>query len=385
MVDPRSFTDRDLSRVAAELVAAHRGARVTLRDAELLKDRERNVVVRYGVDGALGVDSVVVKWIREQAALGFTDWASIEYLSSTPAAPLVPRFYAGDAEAGVFAMQDLGGSRSVDDLLRGPSRADAEHALVALAAQYGRLHAATIGDAAAYDWRRARLPGAPGPERRAEAERWVAGGPALCRWLTAVGCAVPAGLDECLRYVAALYAAPGPFLAFTHGDPAPSNTHVPVGTGAGGGAVRLLDFEYGAFRHALYDLAAWFVVCPLPERVVQPMVGAYRAELAPACPAAGDDERWRDEWAAMCAYRAVAMLTWLPPAILEADRPWVEQWTMRQAVLATATRLRAAAGDGPLTPLATAAVRLQGALSARWPELGEGEAVLPRWPALAGR
>ena len=48
-----------------------------------------------------------------------------------------------------------------------------------------------------------------------------------------------------------MFGEPGPFLAFTHGDPAPTNNHV------AGDEVRLLDFEYGGFRHALYDITAW--------------------------------------------------------------------------------------------------------------------------------
>jgi hypothetical protein len=129
--------DRSVTEVATSLVTTHVGAQVSLRGAELVKDPERNVVVRYRVHGAPDIDSVIVKAIESQAPLGFTDWASLEYLSSTPAAALVPRFYGGDAAAGIFVMQDLGGSRSVDDLLRAPSYADAERALVVLAAQYG--------------------------------------------------------------------------------------------------------------------------------------------------------------------------------------------------------------------------------------------------------
>jgi len=388
MVDSSVPTGRDLSAVASTLVTAHTGARVTLYDAELVKDWERNVVVRYQVDGAPGIDSVIVKSIESQAPLGFTDWASLEYLASTPAAALVPRFYGGDVAVGVFVMEDLGGSRSVDDLLRVPSHAGIERALVALAAQYGRLHAATLGDAAAYVRVRGRLPGAPGPERRAEADRWLAATPAVHRWLTALGCAAPAGFDGALDRVAARYAAPGPFLAFTHGDPAPTNSHVaadavhPAVHSDVHPAVRLLDFEYGGFRHAAYDITAWFVLCPLPERMVWQMAAEYRAELAVACPAATDDERWRDEWAAMCAYRAVALLSWLPLAALESDRSWVERWTVRQAALSTAARLRAASsGVEALAALAVAGARLEDALRARWPELGDGEAVLPRWRA----
>jgi hypothetical protein len=371
----------ELAEAAAALVAARAGARVVLRDAQILKDRERNVVVRFRVDGASEVGSVIVKWMKERESLGFDDWASLAYLSATAgAAGLVPRFYGGDAAARLFVMQDLGGSRSLDDVLRVGDREAAVRTLALVAAQYGRLHAATLGDAGRYERLRATLPGAP-RGRHGEAEAWLTARPALQRWLDALGVTPPPGFDAALERVAATYAEPGPFLAFTHGDPAPTNTHI-AASAAADPDVRLLDFEYGGFRHALYDVTAWEVLCPLPTPAVRAMADRYRAVLAPACPAAADDELWRVGWVAMCAYRAIAMLTWLPTAALDADRPWVESWTVRQAALATVARLRGAAAPvAALAPLGDAAALIEDALRSRWRDAGEGDAVLPRWAA----
>jgi hypothetical protein len=367
----------DLSDAAAALLRTRFGARVTLHDGTLLKDWERNVVLRYRVADA-DVRSVIVKWMKEAGALGFSEWASLAYLSRTDgAAALAPHFYGGDEGSRIFAMEDLGGSESVDDLLRRPDRPAAERALGALAAQTGRLHAATLGDDARYRRMRQALPGSREVGRRGEAARWLAGRPALRRWLDALDVAEPAGFGEALGRIAALYRAPGPFLAFTHGDPAPTNNHV------ADGQVRLLDFEYGGFRHALYDITAWYVLCPLPERVARMMSDRYRAELAGECSAARDEDRYRGAWAAMCAYRAQAVLTWLPIDLLQRDHPWVEDWTGREAVLSTLARLQAAtSGVRALAPLATTAGRMEDALRARWPAFGEGDDLLPRWPAL---
>jgi hypothetical protein len=135
----------DLSDTTSAFLRARLGPQVTVHDGALLKDWERNVVVRYRVQGAGdGTRSVIVKWMKAGATLGFSDWASLAYLSRTAgAATIAPRFYGGDVSSRVFAMEDLGGSESVDDLLRGSDHAAAERALGTLAAQTGRLRAAT--------------------------------------------------------------------------------------------------------------------------------------------------------------------------------------------------------------------------------------------------
>src|SRR5436190_1655680 len=67
---------------------------------------------------------------------------------------------------------------------------------------------------------------------------------------------------------------------FTHGDPAPTNCLTRGGTAV------LVDFEFGGFRHALYDLTAWYILCPLPEELVEEMSDGYRNELMRKCAAA---------------------------------------------------------------------------------------------------
>ena len=118
------------------------------------------------------------------------------------------------------------------------------------------------------------------------------------------------------------------------------------------------------------------------QPAVDEMARAYRAELAKTCPAARDAASFAHAWGTLCAYRALAMLSWLPTGALVEDRPWVDDWTVRAAVLAALSRLRLATRDQPrLAPLAEMAARLQPLLRARWPEIADP---LPRWPALAG-
>jgi hypothetical protein len=230
---------------------------------------------------------------------------------------------------------------------------------------------------ARYERWRAELPGARELGRQAEVARWVASWPKVAAWFSALEC--PIG-EECaadVARVARAYAEPGLFLAFSHGDPAPSNNHI------GPSSVRLLDFEYGGYRHALYDVTGWYVLCPLPETWIADLHGTFRNYLVKEGAIAVDETGYREAWAAMCAYRALAILSWLPLEIVQEDRPWAEEWTMRGALLTSATRLgRATAGISGLEVLSEAGDQLARAARRRWPELGTG---LPSWSDHADR
>ena len=355
------------------------GADLAVAAVEPLKAWERNRVARLRLTGA-SLPSVIVKAIVADDALGFTDWASLAYIAGAADADgVAPPFLGGDVTERLFFMGDLGGARSLDDVLRESSRPAALATLDALARVTARLHAATLGDDARWFALRASLPGAR-PGREVEADLWRdRAAPALGAWLAASSAPPVAGLADALGVVADAYARPGPWLAFTHGDPAPTNNHV-----APDGAVRLLDFEYGAPRHALYDVTAWAVLCPLPRDAVTVVRDAYRASLGSTLPFEGagwDDASFDDAWAAMAAWRAVAMLGWIGPDALAADRPWVEEWTRREAALAAAERLRDEAGASPaLAPLVEAADTIARAIRERFPEYA-GRETIPRWRA----
>ncbi|HEX6606566.1 MAG TPA: hypothetical protein VF276_06585 [Chloroflexia bacterium] len=366
-----------LGQQATALLRAQWGADVVLETPIVLKDATRNRIVRYAVAGAAlpGRQSVIVKQITREAARGFTDWAGLAFLTGVPGtAGLSPRFYAGDPAAGFFVMQDMGGSRSLDDVLRGDDPAAVWTGFLALARQTARLHGLTLNREAAFTQARADLPEAGALTRHAEAARWQAGLDGVYDWLAAVDCPAPAGLAACCARIAGVYADPGPFLTFTHGDMAPTNNHLVDGH------ISLVDFEYGAFRHALYDMTCWQMLCPLPEDLVAAISATYRAALAPYCPAVQDADGYAAAWADLCAYRGLAMLQWIPPGILEANRSWVDDWTMREAVLATVEQLREVSAPFPdRAPLTAAAAALAQTLRRRWPEF---TTVLPRWPAL---
>nr|PZN34566.1 MAG: hypothetical protein DIU80_02550 [Chloroflexota bacterium] len=362
---------------AERALGAELGGEVALGRPEVLRDATRCVVARCRVRAAAPAPAtVVVKALRDDAATGFTEWASLLFLADQPgAAGVAPRLLAGDVARRVMVLEDLGAGETLEDVLGGHSPRRAFAALRGLAGAMARLHIADGEERFAAI--RAALPAAAGLGRGAEAERWLAGRPAIEAWLAATGVPAPRGLGGCMERLAATYAEPGPWLRFTHGDPAPSNNHLARGV------ARLVDFEYGGFRHALYDIAAWNTLCPLPRPALRAMLRTFRAVLAETLPEAADDAAFRREWAAMCAFRALAILMWVSPAVLDADRPWVGEWTARGAVLAGLRRLRSvAAGAGELAPVAEAAAGLVRALDSRWGELAARRDLTPRWPAL---
>ena len=380
MVEKFPNLDALLER-AALLLRKGGGGSVLLSDPIVVKDGRRNRVVRCRVPSAeSGFSSVMIKQIKEEGQRGFSDWAGLAFLSELPeAAGLVPRFCGGDIANRFFVMEDLGTGNPLQKFLTGTDSAAAQAALRSLASQMGRLHAVTLGKQEQFAAIRAALPENDGLGREREARQWLDNRIKIEAWFQVLDCVIPAGFEACLRFISERYRQPDDFLAFTHGDPAPSNNHF------SDGCAWLLDFEYGGFRHALYDLTAWNILCPLPAGCVRDMSRCFREELAKAFPAARDEARFAEEWAVVCAYRALAMLSWIPPEILRENRPWADDWTMREAVFAALVRLREAAESCPrLAVVGEGAEILIAALRKRWPEYARLDEVLPRWPGLGG-
>lgn len=166
--------------------------------------------------------------------------------------------------------------------------------------------------------------------------------------------------------------------SLTQGDPAPSNVLFRSGRPA-----LLTDFEYAAVRPVLFDLAQWYVRCPLPDA----WFGVLADTLASALGAAGlyrrDGDFGRD-FARQASYAALYMFTWLPiERALADDVHWVGDWRVRQALLSSATRGAAAAATvSELTPVAHWFGALRQALARAWPDSGSGAL---NWRSLVGR
>lgn len=366
-----------LAQKAQHLLREQTGRAISLIDPVLMAARDRSLTVRCAVAGLAATRSVVIKWNTSDDARGFTELASLRFLTGLPGArEVAPSLYAGTSDDRILVMEDLGEARSLENLLDHGDVATVRRAVRALAIPMARLVEASSGREESFERLRSALPGAVLGRSR-EAERWINGFGRIERWADALGIQLPQGFRDAFGQVAGVYAHPGPYLAFSHGDPAPSNNHI-VGSQA-----RLMDFEYGAYRHALYDITGWFVLCPLPPEWVADLERSFRGSLrdGPARGLVEDEATWCEAWGIMCAYRALAMMTWFPTDLLEQDRQWVPGWTMRPAIISTVLRLRdATAGISDLQSITEFAARATETLRMRWPELGDG--AIP-WPALA--
>ncbi|QRN96353.1 phosphotransferase [Archangium violaceum] len=330
-----------------------------LSGPELLKAETRSVVVRAQVRGG-PVPAVVLKHFRDDLTCGLDDWAGAEFLTRR-GMETGPRFLAGDVDARLFVMEDLGRGPTLEALLRGEDARAANAGLMATARLTGQLHARTLGSQSEYELVRQALP--PRHERvRVENARFLLDHEGrLLRWLTAVDVKAAPGLSEDLEAVARALADPGPFLSFTHGDMAPSNVlFTPSGP-------RLLDFEYAGMRHAMYDALMWLVSVPFPDELVSRADITYRITLSADCEAAQVDSHWARARATVALARTVNLFQWLHPRVLEEDRDWAPGFSARTALLHHLARSRAllVPADG-FPGLARTLETLEARLRERW-------------------
>lgn len=339
----------------------------TLSDPVVLKETHRSRTVRCHIESLrMSARTVIIKELREDPGCGYSDWASLQFLAEVPEArPLVPRFWAGLPSAPCFVLEDLGAADSLEQIFARRDESEIRTTLAALGICMARLHGVTHERAAEFESIRKQLPGAEHVGRHREAVTWLGARPKLDAWFAVLDITPPEELPRSLRFLAELYARPGEWLAFTHGDPAPTNNHVLPGK------VRLLDFEYGAFRHALYDATAWEMLCPLPEPWLRALRETFQSELAKFIPLAANPTEFDRHWAYLCAYRGLAILSWISPKVLEEDQSWAGDWTAREALLAALSRLEmATAPFEELAAVANAAMDLKVVLESRWPAYG---------------
>jgi len=379
--------------VVEKLLSEGFEGKVRLDAAEEIRSGGRSKVSRYRVlDGPQCAPRSVI--VKQAVAVGrevydsnlpygpawrlFNEWAGLRFLTeiSSGASP-TPRFYAGDRDHGLVALEDLGASKGLDQALLGADPAYAEAMLVAFAAALGRMHALTTGKQAEFE----RIRGGLGPRKSNTPDDWGDWLATSLRDMAQVAGIEPAlGIDEELRLVAKTLAEPGSFHAYLHHDPCPDNCLI---TGDG---LKLIDFEFGGYGHALGDgiygrihFPTCWCVNRLPDHVPPKMEAAYRAELFKGCPEAADDERFYRAVVEACA--ACVINSHNARTLLE-DHPWGIS-TMRQRALFRFDIFWKMTEDyGHLKSVGATVRMIAEKLRAQWPAEA---AAMPYYPAFRPR
>ncbi|MEV0149488.1 MULTISPECIES: hypothetical protein [unclassified Nonomuraea] len=239
------------------------------------------VIVKRLRPGGYGLRSAAELMRCERAALELLD-------KDLGLAHLGPRLLAAEPDTQMLVIEDLAPRTELARLLRHNGLTpELDDRLTDFAAAEGEIAAASASRAADFATRRAEL-GSPAQELGDGEHAWTG------LWRTAperaaeFGVPMPDAAERDLRAAGAELAEPGPFLAFTNGDPE-ANNYLTMPDGDG----RLIDFEGAGFRHALTAAAGftvpgslWMAVCG--ER----QIAAFRTALARGVPEAEDDRRF---------------------------------------------------------------------------------------------
>ncbi|RVX44076.1 phosphotransferase family enzyme [Nonomuraea polychroma] len=349
----------------ASLLSRHRSVPVTVVSWEPVPPW---AVARARLDGGpRPAERVIAKWTRPHANRTRTSaWrirtelAALRFLSDDLALDLAPRALACDLATGLIVLTDLAPRVPLDQLLRADGSSAHATRLAAFARARGELHSATAGRAETYYARRAAL----GPVSLAEdvsghlAEPVEKGrGQA-----TVLGAPIRDRAERELATMLHELAEPGPFLALSNGDPEANNVLVHA---SGDPDVRLIDFEFAGYAHALRDAVCLHLPGPGWLWVRDDDLAAeYRRALARGVPEAEDDRRYGFGLAAACMHYALARLGRLPT--VDARPPAHDSRPQLVATLEAAART--AEAHRALPHLAGWARQAAARLRRRWPD-----------------
>ncbi len=312
----------DAALQVAEIVAAASAllGRPLTEPVELSEGRADGVVLRCR-DAAAGdsAGTVVVKTYPRTAEGASCFAAEAAGLDVARGGAFAPALRGADTGLQLVVMADLGGGRSLADVLLSGSAAEAGTALLDWAAACGRLSVATNANRSAFDTLAARyLAGRPD-------ERHLAGLPG--RVLAApenaarLGVPLPDGLEGELGEVAAASAA-DQYAVFSPGDICPDNNLL-TSTG-----VKFIDFEEAGFHPAFLDAAyitmpfsTCWCVFRFPPQLSGEAEAAYREQVCSIWPDLARDAVWQPGLRRAMAAWTMSSTSWLLRRSLAADVP----------------------------------------------------------------
>jgi hypothetical protein len=313
----------------------------------------------------------------------FNDWAGAQFLHEcAPDEGHGPAFYGGDVQQGFIILEDMGEHTSlVEPLLQGDA-ASASEALIAFARRLGRMHAASVGKEQQYRqiqrqispaWAEMHVTSAESaPQAKAKQVT------AFAQICTRLGVEPTQAAMQELGSLLQRLAEVGPFRTFLHGDPCPDNVFYRAPQ------LRLIDFEFSSFGHALKDglygrlpFPTCWCANTVPSRIVETMENTYRTELSSTCPEALDDQRFTQEACAVAASWVLGSMQWHLETALERDEEWGIAGIRARLLTRMETFLATARSGDQVPALCETHGQLLSELQRRWPEATP----LPVYPA----
>ena len=402
--EKRAVTDSEqtisiapLLETAERLLSEHHQTGIVVSRSILLSDPgRRNRLWRCHLSSQDGVvpGSVIVKQVRPDGYAPadplawdtrrfFRDWAGARFLNdAAPTEAHGPALYGGDVELGFIVLEDLGEHTSLVEPLLDGDGVSAADALIAYARRLGRMHAACSGKeeqytqvqygiSAAWASEEARITSEASTENEKSAAEFAAA-------ISALGLQQRPGAQRELVAALSGLTAAGPFRTFVHGDPCPDNVFYRAPE------LRLIDFEFASFGHALRDGMYGRFLFPtcwcansVPAEVLQQMESVYRAELSAVCPEILDEGIFGRESCAAGAFWTLRAVQGHIESVLEQDEEWGIAGT-RGRVLSRIERFTELAGSaGQMPELCEQFDDLLAELKRRWP----GAVGLPVYPA----
>ena len=241
------------------------------------------------------LSGVLVKLLREDPG-GFrtdprqvhTEYVAIEFVGEL-ASELVPRFWIGDAEAGVLILEDLSPRLALAALLQDGHTTESVSSLRRFARALGQLATVTAGHEAAFNSRLRHVSQGESQNQRrgVSPEIWSR----TRDYMGAISMEPSSAVERDVSRVMNELTDPGPFLTLSNGDAGPNNYMISDDDG------RLIDFEAAGCRHAAED--AVFLHVPGPHWITasNPVVEGteieFRAALCDVIPEAQDGQAFR--------------------------------------------------------------------------------------------
>ncbi len=319
----QSFNLEELGQAVVKILNVRQTEAVRIKDGKLLKDWNRNYVAKFQLEDG-PVMSVVVKQAKRKEETWYAEWAGLNFLTELAPALFCPRLLGYSQHSNILVMQDLGVGQSCEDFLNGNDALLARQALLKQAKLTAQMHRASLNYEDKYNIIRRKLEPSAEPVRVQQAEAFLKWLPAIEKVLSPFGLVVPT-LEY--RQVASFVSDPDSLLVFTHGDMAPTNNHIGVA------GPKLLDFEYGGFRHAFYDVISWQIICPYPPTLIEEMNQVYRQELGASIAQVADDAIFRQHLLALCAFDLFRTLRTALASALQMSEQWATNFSNRQAII----------------------------------------------------